>query len=263
MNTDLLKKLPTFRNPPVNEVVCGMRFRPLDKLRIPHIGILWDKFRKDYPMLQHASPISSGKGEILVDKATGLPLPRVWFINSFDDQLIQFQTDRFYFNWRRKEREYPRYHSVINNFESVLNAIKYFINDNELGAFEPIEYELSYINHIPKGIGWNTIDDLPEIFSNFIWDKTKTHFLSKPEDVNWTLKFLFDDQKSQLTVGLKQAIRTEDRLPILIFELNTTGITQEDNIHNWFDLAHHWIVLGFTDLTTEKMHKIWEKEENA
>lgn len=69
--------LPSYRKPPVNEVVCGMRFHISDKLRIPHIGLLWDKFRVDYPIIQHAPPIVSAKGEVLVDDSTGLPLPRV------------------------------------------------------------------------------------------------------------------------------------------------------------------------------------------
>jgi uncharacterized protein (TIGR04255 family) len=262
-NTSLLNKLPSYRNPPVNEVVCGMRFRPTDRLRIPHIGLLWDKFRNDYPILQHAPPISSAKGEILVDKTTGLPLPRVWFINPDDDQLIQFQNDRFYFNWRKKEREYPHYDHVISNFETVLNAVEDFLKECELGELEPMEYELSYINHIPKGIGWSTIDDLPEIFSEFIWHKTKARFLPNPENINWTSRFPFNENKSHLTVSLKQAIRKEDELPILIFELKANGIDRENDIRNWFDLAHQWIVRGFTDLTTKKMHKIWEIEGNV
>ncbi|GAG78987.1 unnamed protein product, partial [marine sediment metagenome] len=45
--------LPSYKNPPVNEVVCGLRFDTPDKLRIPHIGFLWDKFRADYPIIQH------------------------------------------------------------------------------------------------------------------------------------------------------------------------------------------------------------------
>lgn len=262
-NTSLANELPSFRKPPVNEVVCGMRFRPADGLRIPHIGLLWDKFRADYPIIQHAPPISSARGEILVDKTTGLPLPRMWFISPTEDQLIQFQNDRFYFNWRKKEGEYPRYDHVIRNFETVLDAVRDFLKECELGELEPVEYELSYINHIPKGIGWNTIDDLNEMFSNFIWNMTKAHFLPNPENVNWTLKFSLSEKKGHLTVSLKQAIRKEDELPIVIFELKANGIDRENNIHNWFDLAHQWIVRGFTDLTTKKMHKIWEIEGNV
>lgn len=259
-NISLLNRLPSFVKPPINEVVCGMRFRPHDRLLIPHIGLLWDKFRADYPILQHAPPISSTKGEIMVDKITGLPLPRVWFINLSEDQIIQFQYDRFYFNWRKKEREYPRYEHVISNFVTVLNAVKDLFMDCKLGELEPMEYELNYINHIPKGMAWTTIDDLTEIFTDFIWNQDKARFLPNPENINWTTRFSFGEKKSHLTVSLKDAIKKEDGLPVLIFELKANGFNKENNIRNWFDLAHRWIVRGFTDLTTEKIHKIWEIE---
>lgn len=262
-NTSLSNRLPSFRKPPINEVVCGLRFRPADRLKIPHIGLLWNKFQADYPLIQHAPPIASAKGEILVDNTTKLPLPRVWFINPSDDQLIQFQLDRFYFNWRKKEHEYPRYKHVISNFENLLTAVKDLFKDCELGDLEPMEYELSYINHIPKEIGWTTIDDLDEIFSDFLWNKAKAHFLPNPENVNWSTRFSFNEKKSHLAVSLKEAIRKEDEVPVLIFELKANGFDKHNKMRNWFDLAHQWIVQGFTDLTTKKMHKIWEIEENA
>jgi len=258
--------LPGYKNPPVNEVVCGMRFDTPDRLLIPHSGLFWDKFRDDYPIIQHAPPIASAKGEILIDQATGLPLPRVWFINKSDDQLVQFQIDRFYYNWRRRQSDYPRYDHVIKNFESVLNKIIIFFDELEFGELKPIEYELSYINHIPKGQGWDTIDDLPEIFSDFAWKQTKERFLPNPEKVAWQTEFPLPEKKGHLIVNLKQATRTEDKVPLLVLELKAQGIgesTSKEAILEWFDLAHEWIVRGFTDLTTPAIHKIWEREENA
>ena len=255
--------LPSYKNPPVNEVVCGMRFNTPDKLRIPHIGLLWERFRADYPIIQHAAPIASVKGEMLVDLTTGMPLPRVWFINKSDDQLVQFQFDRFYFNWRRRQNDYPRYDHVIKNFESVLNNIALFFDEFEFGKLSPVEYELSYINHIPKGQGWNTIDDLSKIFLDYTWKKTKDRFLPKPQKVTWNKEFLLPEKKGHLIVSLKQAIRTEDKVPLLVLELKTRGINESEKIEGireWFDLAHEWIVQGFTDLTISKIQKIWERE---
>ena len=87
-DSPLTEALPSYKNPPVNEVVCGLRFDIPNKLKIPHIGLLWDKFRADYPIIQHAPPIASAKGEILVDPTIGMPLLRVWFISESDDQLV-------------------------------------------------------------------------------------------------------------------------------------------------------------------------------
>ena len=263
-SSSLTGALPSYKKPPVNEVVCGMRFHTPDKLRIPHIGLLWDKFRQEYPIIQHASPIVGAKGEIPVDNATGLPLPRVWFINKpDDDQLIQFQFDRFYFNWRRRKDVYPRYPYVIKNFESVLETIVNFFIEFELGELKPIEYELSYINHIQKGQEWNTADDLPRIFSDFVWRETTGRFLPSPENVTWQISFPIPEKRGYLVVNLKQAIRTEDKIPLFVLELTARGLgesTIKNGIREWFDVAHEWIVRGFTDLTNPEMHRFWERE---
>jgi len=262
----MTKLLPSYKKPPVNEVICGMRFDTPTKLRIPHIGLLWDKFRSNYPIIQHAPPIASAKGDIFIDGATGLPSPRVWFINKSDDQLVQFQADRFYFNWRRRKDDYPRYLHVIESFEGVLTTIEKFFNDFELGEFKPIEYELTYINHIPKGQGWDTIDDLPRIFSDFVWKQTKERFLPNPVKVAWQAEIPLLEKKGNLLVNLKQAIRIEDKVPLLVLELKALGISESSSkeaIREWFDLAREWIVRGFTDLTTTEIQEIWEREENA
>lgn len=255
--------LPSYKNPPINEVVCGLQFQEPDKLRIPHIGLLWDRFRSGYPTLQHASPIITKKGEILVDNTTGAPLPRVWFINKEDDQLIQFQIDRFYFNWRRRKNDYPRYNHVIRNFEKVMRTVSDFFKEFDLGELKPIEYELTYINRIPKGQGWDSIDDLPHIFTDFAWDKSRDRFLQDPGKVTWMAEFELPEQKGFLNVNLKQATNIEDKLPLLILELKTRGngeLTETEDIRQWFDMAHEWIVRGFTDLTTPEVQQIWEKE---
>lgn len=256
--------LPSYRKPPINEVVCGMRFSTPDKLRIPHIGLLWNNFRLNYPSIQHAPQIASVKGEILVDDVTGLPLPRVWFINKSDDQLVQFQFDRFYFNWRYRQNVYPRYPYVIEKFENVRNTIVDFFRESELGKLNPIEYELTYINHMIKGREWTTVDDLSKIFSDFIWKQTPGRFLPNPANVAWQIEYPLLEKKGHLIVSLKPAIRTEDKVPLLVLELTARGFDEsvgKDAFRKWFDMAHEWIVRGFTDITTADIHKIWEREK--
>lgn len=256
--------LPSYKNPPVNEVICGLRFHTPDKLRIPHIGLLWNKFRTDYPSIQHAPPIASAKGELPIDEVTGMPIPRVWFINKSDDQLVQFQFDRFYFNWRRRRGTYPRYPHVIKQFENILNTVDSFSKEFQLGDLDPIEYELSYINHIPKGEGWDTIDDLPKIFSDFVWAQKEKRFLSNPVNIAWKAEFPLMGKMGRLAVTLNQAIRTEDKIPLFILELTARGLDEsadKKDFRKWFDVAHEWIVRGFTDMTTSEAHKMWETEK--
>ena len=260
-----MDSLPSYRKPPVNEVVCGVRFHASDKLYIPHIGLLWDRFKAEYPKVQHAPPLAARTGQLLVDSATGVPIPRVWFVNEVGDELIQFQSDGFYFNWRRREGDYPRYEHVIENFKKVANIIEDFYEEYELGSIEPMEYELTYINHIPKGGGWDSIEDLPRVFSNLNWAQMEGRFLPRPDIVSWQAVFLLPEGKGRLIVSLKQGTRSEDQVAVLILELKVLGIdnsAKKEGLRDWFNLSHEWIVRGFADLTTPEIHELWEREDN-
>lgn len=256
--------LPSYGKAPLDEVVCGVRFQTPDRLRFPHTGLLWEKFRSVYPKIEHAPPIAAAKGEIFTDAATGLPLPRIWFINESDDQLVQFQFDRFYFNWRRRQAEYPRYSHVIRNFESAYDAVVALFHDSELGELKPLDCELSYINHIVKGRDWNTIDDLEIIFSDLVWHK-RTRFLPTPESLSWRAEFPLEDMGT-VSISLKHATRIPEKTHLFVLELTARGIggaTSKAAIRAWFDAAHQWLVQGFTDLITPEMQRRWERQDRA
>jgi uncharacterized protein (TIGR04255 family) len=256
--------LPSYRKPPIDEVVCGLRFKTPVKLFLTHFGLLWDRFsHQGYKTVQHAAPIVLAKGEIPLDNTTNLPLPRVWFINESDDQLVQFQVDRVYFNWRRRQAEYPRYRYVIKTFEVVWSTMTDFFHEFELGEFVPIEYELTYLNTILKGEGWETINDLPNVFRDFNWTPVSGRFLPGPRNMAWNSVFDLPGNRGRLIVSLKEGIRIRDKTPLLRLELRAEDKRESENratIREWFDLAHEWIVRGFTDLTTPEIQKLWERE---
>ena len=254
--------LPSYKHPPVDEVVCGFRFEPLPQLKVPHIGLLWEKFRQEYPVLRHAIPIVSGTS-LPVDETTGVPLPRIWFISKADNELVQFQLDRFYYNWRQRGDDYPRYPSIIKKFEKAKSQLDAFTNELELGTIAPLECELTYINHVPIGQGWKSIDDLGDVIRGFTWQKARHHFLPNPANVACQVRFELPDGKGSLNVKLNQAKKV-DGVYGLVLELAAKGLGEEKTgkaMRDWFDLAHEWIVRGFTDLTAKEMQEnIWKRE---
>jgi uncharacterized protein (TIGR04255 family) len=260
--TSTSANLPSYKNPPVNEVVCGIRFESTENINITHFGLLWEKFQPEYPNIKHAAPITSEKRGIIIDTATGAPLPRVWFINDSNDKLIQFQLDSFYFNWRRQDGEYPRYDHIIECFEGVQHTVNEFFKEYKLGEMKHIEYELNYINHLPVGDKWISIETLNDILTDFHWTAKKERFLPIPNMLIWDARFILPEQMGELSVNLKPGIKIQDRTKILILELRVR--CKQDSIEmtttrEWFDLAHEWIVRGFTDITTAKMHKEWQR----
>ena len=57
MERTIDRPLPAFEDPPVNEVICGIMFTPLDRLLVPHIGLFWQKCRALYPTCKEADPL--------------------------------------------------------------------------------------------------------------------------------------------------------------------------------------------------------------
>ena len=69
---------------------------------------------------------------------------------------IQIQNGRLHFNWLGQGgAEYPRYETVSNEFFSHLNRFKQFLAGLDLGGFKPNQWEITYVNHIPKETVWN------------------------------------------------------------------------------------------------------------
>jgi uncharacterized protein (TIGR04255 family) len=263
--------LPEYANPPVNEVVCGILFKPLDSMMTPHIGLLWEHFRVDYPTCQEAPPIipiietfGERKPDPKPEFADIPPLPRVWYVHKDGNGVIQIQKDRFLHNWRKlnSQNRYPRFEQVFGMFLKHLETFESFVDENKLGPLLQLQYELTYVNHVHQGDGWETHADLGKVFADFAW-RAKDRFLPPPESINWRTSFLLPDNCGRLHMTVRDGVDRENGRSLYVFELNARGFIgtgSPENLNNWFHLAHEWIVRGFTDLTDEDTQRnFWER----
>src|SRR5690606_2055154 len=75
-------------------------------------------------------------------------------------RMIQVQNGRIHFNWLRQgEGAYPRYEIVRDQFSEMLNRFQKFVADEQLGEFKPNQWEVTYVNQIPRGTVWDTPAD--------------------------------------------------------------------------------------------------------
>jgi len=262
--------LPEYKNPPVNEVVCGIFFETIKQLLVPHFGLLWEKFRPEYPHCRHVDPlmpiIESPSGSRLDTRISEVPLPRIWFLHD-DGRIIQVQRDRFLHNWRRLQPtdEYPHYAAVFQMFQSHFSTFQEFLAEYNLGGITPRQYELTYVNMIPQGEGWETEDDLYKIFPDFIWGSKKDRFLPNPTGINWQTNIPLPNEAGQLHLNIQNAIRIADKHRLIRLEITARGIKTEhslDSMQDWFTLAHEWIVQGFADITDTQIQKnVWGRTQ--
>lgn len=255
--------LPEYENPPVAEVVCGVLFKNLSGLLAPYLGLLWEEFRQRYPTCEEAPPIipaietfgdqpASTKTEFVEIP----PLPRVWYVQEGGTGLVQVQRDRFLYNWRKMGPGdvYPRFERVFGEFDEHLRTFDSFVQTNRLGEVAHLQYELTYVNHVRQGEGWSTHADLGKVFADFAWRVKGQRFLPAPEHINWRTTFLLPSQCGRLHMTVRDAVHPDQGRSLYVFELTARGmpgITSRENMREWFDMAHEWIVRGFTDLTDE------------
>ena len=126
-----------------------------------------------------------------------------------------------------------------------------------------LEHELTYINHIPQGEGWETLEDLADVLPIFAASSEQFRFLPHPKNLAWNMRFDFPDELGRLDVKLSQGVRRTDKHPILLLQLTARGKASGPSWESsriWYETAHNWIVNGFTDITTPKIQQLWERE---
>jgi uncharacterized protein (TIGR04255 family) len=265
-------KLPSYDQPPITEVACSVMFPSLEGLLTTHIGLLWQRFQPEYPSCDDVVPIAP-RIEIFNDQSVEPqlklsnipPLPRVWFVNQDGTRIIQIQRDRFIHNWRKigAESEYPRYGSLIRAFQDHLTNFDDFLMEAELGRVQPLQYELTYVNQIPQGQAWLTLEDIGKVFPDVSWKANSPRFLAHPQSISWATVFELPDELGRLHTSVKPALLNEKST--LLFELTVRGIgncTSRETLQSWFDIAHEWIVYAFADLTDKEVQtKNWKWRE--
>jgi len=268
-----MTKLPEYENPPVKEVVCGVLFQPMEGFLAPHLGLLWEKFKDEYPECRHVpllAPVVERFGEsakVQVQLSDVPPLPRIWFVHAQQNGIIQVQQDRFHHNWRkvRADDEYPRYGKVMSMFRAHWQTFVSFVEEQGIGTISPLQYEITYVNEVRRGEAWESIGQIGGIFPDFSWRGDQGRFLKEPESVNFRLAFRLPRDAGRLHVAVRSAKRREDQADVLLLELTARGITEgttPERMWDWYDMAHEWIVRSFADLTSHEIQKsVWRRLE--
>lgn len=261
------KPLPEFHDPPVSEVAIGIEFPPLEQWLVPHFGLYWNEIRADYPRCEvhppivYQEPFASNKMmHVLADQN----YLRCWFLSQTGNDLIQVQPDRFVRNWRKVKGDetYPRYASLRPRFEEAWRGFSDFAEGAGIGAPKPIQYEVTYVNDIERGQGWDQFSDLSAVTP--LWAGNLTdRFLSEPGLVSISVVYPIPENIGKLKIDLQHVLRLRDGKEIiqLKFEVRSKPkqSSSETDIMEWIDIGRDWIVRAFADVTTPQMHERWRR----
>lgn len=265
--------LPSYADPPVSEVVVGVQFAPIEELLASHVGLYWIKVRDRLPRAEEHAPVGhlveqfqqEERHETRIEALTKPPLPRSWFLSDTGHALVQLQRDRFLHNWRKISPDdiYPRYPSIKNTFLEFWEGFLRFLEEEGLPSPTVDQCELTYVNHVRKGQPWQSMADLGTVFSCFDWCP-RGSFLPVPEDIGWHMRFLLPKDQGRLYAEAIPARLVSEKISIIRFSLTARGMpsgeADADALAAWYDLAHEWIVKGFSDLVSEDTDDLWKRE---
>lgn len=266
------RTLPDFAKPPVIETVLDVSFTPLTAWGIPHFGLFWHSIRDDYPTFKDQPPIIQQREELgqkaikpltIAFELINQPEARCWFEDASGARLIQVQHDRFIHNWRKTPGcgDYPHYEQVVRPaFKTEWERFCAFLEREHIGLPEVQQCEVQYINHVDLD-GWTSFADLVDALAE--WPGTTDNgFLTSPESLAVNTSYLLPDNAGRLRIIIQPGVRNSDGSRIVQLSLVARGrpaSSDTSEILKWFDLGREWIVRGFTDFTSTKMHQIWER----
>jgi uncharacterized protein (TIGR04255 family) len=267
--------LPDYTHPPLVEVVLSVQFAELQGYRTVHAGLLWEeKFRKAYPRVVEQPPLDptfevfgpqQSAPAFTIKQMPGPPVPRLWFMNSQETELVQVQANRFIRNWRKVGAgdDYPRYEALRERFFSDLKEVDAFFKSWGIGTIEPNQCEITYVNrlqldgHDLRADPGAALHLLPQrALQSDGWNAR----LVELEDCNLSLRYVLTDANGEPRARLLVTVQPWPREPALRLDLAVRGppATADFNaVADLLDEGRRAIVHGFTAITTEQMHQKW------
>jgi len=272
----MTQPLPEYEKPPINEVVLGVQFEELDSLQTPQLGYIWRSYRDRFPKTKEQPPLEpaveqfgvrTGRRQVMRLMLSPTPRrPRLWFLNEEETQLVQVQQDRFVRNWRKRDnaQEYPRYRNLRGLFQRDFETFRGLVESEQWGTVEANQCEVTYVNVITAGEGWQDHGELDKVLTVF----TRTYsdnWLDKPEEATVNLQFVLgeaDEPVGRLHIVANPVYHVPTNQPAIRLTLTARGKPDGegiDGIMQFLDRGHEEIVRGFTSITTAAMHKVWER----
>ena len=267
-----MKPTPKYDNPPVVETVIGVQYPELAGFTASHFGLYWAEIRKRYP-----KTVDQPRLEPVFEsfpKKPPLPRPpiqlaartipdRSWFTSASDSELIQLQPDRFLFNWRQREREYPSYEANSNRFLEEFKGFCTFCDGMEgLETPAPNLCEVSYFNHIIPEEGESATDLFADVFTGLSWE-LNDDWLPHPESAVFNRAYVIEDDGTKvgrLYAEAGIAVRRVEHKngEFVLFRLTARvkyPTSKRTELASSLRLAHDWVVNGFACLTDERIQK--------
>ena len=149
----------------------------------------------------------------------------------------------------------------LRHFEQFMK----FVADRELGGFEFKQCEVTYVNEIraaSEGAGHAFVADFLAPHGS-----TNGEFLEAVESAEITYHYAMvrpgrGEPVGRLHAAASPRFRVDSMEPVYLLEMIARGQPLGAGLEGvvaFLDLGREYIVRGFADITTRRMHELWER----
>jgi uncharacterized protein (TIGR04255 family) len=261
-----------FENPPLKEVSLAVGIEPITNFTTVRMLELWTAaFREQYPIVEEQSIAVRIEPETFDPRAGARltisaemfePSPRLWFLDAERRHLIQIQRDLFARNWRKEDSDevYPGFPILLDQFKASLERFDRFLTDSKVGGLQPIQVEVSYINHIPSnGTDQLTLSTLLKTVNGVVVDG-----LPRQEDEQYSANYVIGDNQGRLRVSASTGRRRDNLQRLLVFNLIARGAPFQptvDGVLEFARLGSEVATQAFVGLTSPEMQSRWGRRD--
>ncbi len=261
------KPLPNYKDPPLIETVLSVQFDPIEEYSDSVAANFWKKNLDSEWEHFVGAPSLPNQFELFGDdrkwekrqlKFQVAPKHnRIQFITQNEEKMIQVQDTRFTYNWRKTDKKYPRYDSLLPEFIEYFNK---FIEYNKKKEISLNQWEVTYVNHISKKNLWESVGDWDKVFLNFTTPKLSIKNEVDNYECSWSYAMEKNSGRLYIKMGQVKLLGTPDEEEVILLNLTARGSINNDiSYEQGLGLGHKWIVTAFSEIITPEASKFWER----
>ena len=140
-----------------------------------------------------------------------------------------------------------------------------FLTEEGLPPIQANQWEVSYINHLPKGTVWNEVEDWGQLFEFHSVPPVEVN-RCRLETFGGQWSYEITPRRGRLHIVIHHGMTSPTGPEIIVFNLTARGGVKEgegavETFEAGLDLGREVVVTNFAKLVTKKLRDYWEQKE--
>jgi uncharacterized protein (TIGR04255 family) len=258
--------------------VLSVQFAPLPQYAGAHAGWFWKEYldklgepSKEWTQVVEVPKLPDqferfGAEDVWTPPSVrflqGMQSPRTQIVRSDGERMLQIQDSRVILNWKKQAGDYPSYDTLVPELRTMLHAFESFAIEARFGQLQYNQWEIAYVDQLPKGELWETPRDWGKIFPGLSMPLLGNYQVSETPDETMSADWRFSlaGQRGRLYIGLRQVRIPPSNQEVLSVTYVARGpVSASQTWEQGLDIGHEAITATFLSMTSPQVQEYWRR----